>query len=114
VGSLRTLSVALGEYGKANPIQGFPRTLDELKAKTPNEELPWAIDSSLASGEKAGYKFTYVPKSIDGSGKLDAYEVFADPIASGRSGVHHFFIDQTSSIRMANDGRANAQSQPLQ
>src|ERR1700682_5374349 len=71
VGSLRTLNVAFGEYGRANPTQGFPRTLEELKAKTPNEELPWTIDSTLASGEKAGYRFKYVPKSIDSSGKLD-------------------------------------------
>src|SRR5258708_8988320 len=107
VGSLRSLNVALGEYGRANPTQGLPRTLEELKAKTPNEEPLWTIDSTLASGEKAGYRFTYVPKSIYSGGKLGAYEIFADPIAPGRSGIHHFFTDQTSSIRMAPDGPAN-------
>jgi len=114
VGSLRTLNAALGQYGKANPTQGFPRSLEELKAKTPNEEHPLTIDSTLASGEKAGYRFTYVPKSIENSGKLDGYEVFADPIAPGRSGVHHFFMDQTSSIRVTHDRPANAQSPLLQ
>jgi type IV pilus assembly protein PilA len=114
VGSLRTLNAAPGEYGRANPTRGFPRTLEELKAKTPSEEPLWTIDSVLASGEKAGYRFTYVPKSVDSSGKLATYEVFADPIAPGKSGVHHFFIDQTSSIRMAVDGPANVQSPLLQ
>jgi|SRR6267154_2464543 len=52
VGSLRTLNVALGEYGRANPTQGFPRTLQDLKAKTPNQEPSWTIDSTLASGER--------------------------------------------------------------
>jgi hypothetical protein len=114
VGSLRTLNVAFGEYGRANPTEGFPRTLEELKAKTPNEELPWTIDSTLASGEKAGYRFTYIPKSIGSSGKLGAYEVLADPIAAGTSGLRHFFTDQTGTIRMAQGGPANAQSPSLQ
>jgi hypothetical protein len=114
VGSLRTLNVALGEYRRANPTQGFPRTLEELKAKTPNKELPWTIDSTLASGEKTGYRFAYVPKSIDSSEKLGAYILFADPIAAGSSGLHHFFTDQTGIIRKAQSGPANAQSPALQ
>ena len=107
VGSLRTLNAALGQYGRANPTQGFPRTSNDAQAVLPG-------DSTLASGEKAGYRFTYVPKSIENSGKLDGYEVFADPIAPGRSGVHHFFMDQTSSIRVTHDRPANAQSPLLQ
>ena len=114
VGSLRTLNVAFGEYRRANPTQGYPRTLEELKAKTASEGPSWAIDSVLANGEKAGYKFTFMPKRIGSGEKLDAYEVFADPIIVRGSGLHHFFTDQTGIIRMAQGGPANAQSPALQ
>jgi hypothetical protein len=114
VGSLRTLSFALGEYEKAHPTQGFPRTLGELNERTANEEPPWTIDSALANGEKVGYRFTYLYKSIGSDKKLVAYVVFADPIGAGSSGLHHFFTDQTGIVRMALGGSANAQSPALQ
>src|SRR5262245_51597794 len=85
VGSLRTLNQANLAYANAHRHTGYPGRLSELSAGSNQERR---IDPVLASGEKGGYKFTYVPKDTTGSGMLDAYQIFADPLVPRR---RHFF-----------------------
>ena len=54
------------------------------------------IDSSLATGTKSGYNFTYAPV---GGAPVSQYTVNADPVAAGSSSPRHFFSDQTLVIR---------------
>ncbi len=54
------------------------------------------IDSSLGTGTKSGYNFTYAPI---GGAPVSQYTVNADPVAAGSSSLRHFFSDQTLVIR---------------
>ncbi|MBV9508022.1 MAG: prepilin-type N-terminal cleavage/methylation domain-containing protein [Acidobacteriia bacterium] len=54
------------------------------------------IDSSLAAGEKSGYKFTM-------TGSPGGYVISAVPVTYGSSGSRTFYSDQSMVIRV-NDG----------
>ncbi|HLI83466.1 MAG TPA: prepilin-type N-terminal cleavage/methylation domain-containing protein [Bryobacteraceae bacterium] len=54
------------------------------------------IDSSLAAGEKSGYKFTM-------TGNQSGYQISAVPVAYGNTGSRTFYSDQSMVIR-ENDG----------
>jgi hypothetical protein len=56
------------------------------------------IDSKLASGEKSGYRFRYVPETQDTDGVVKAFHVEAAPIST-QSGVRRFSSDETADIR---------------
>jgi hypothetical protein len=113
--SLRTIDLSNQSYAEKHPQQGYARNLSEL-AGHPNagggEDA--LIDAVLASGQKGGYKFTYSSQNTKGDGKIDAFQVTADPLVPGKTGKHHFFVDQTGVIRMSYDGPANASSVALQ
>lgn len=100
-GSLRTIYYANVAYQQDHPQQGYARKLSDLS------------DAVLAGGEKYGYKFTYNPQSTKGDGKLDAYQIFADPVP-GKPYRHHFFVDETGVFRMSETGPANATSTALE
>jgi prepilin-type N-terminal cleavage/methylation domain-containing protein len=69
------------------------------------------IDSSLATGSKTGYNFTYTPVSTGAF--VGAYTVKADPISSGGSGQRHFFSDETLVIRVNNVAVATGADPPI-
>jgi len=69
------------------------------------------IDSSLATGSKSGYNFTYTPVST--GAVVGAYIVNADPISSGGSGQRHFFSDETLVIRGNNVAVASGADPPI-
>ena len=54
------------------------------------------IDSSLAAGEKSGYKFSM-------TGNQSGYQISAVPVAYGNTGSRTFYSDQSMAIR-ENDG----------
>jgi type IV pilus assembly protein PilA len=54
------------------------------------------IDSSLAGGEKSGYKFTM-------TGNQGGYVISAVPVAYGNTGSRTFYSDQSMAIK-ENDG----------
>jgi prepilin-type N-terminal cleavage/methylation domain-containing protein len=56
------------------------------------------IDSTLATGTKSGYRFTYVPQSSGGSNS--SYTLNADPITVGSTGQRHFYTDETHVLRV--------------
>ena len=116
--SLRTIDHANLAYANDHPQQGYSRNLSDLAKRLanakPGEDADWMIDSVLASGEKGGYRFTYSSQSTKGDGKIDVFQVTADPLIPGKTGRHHFFVDQTGVIRMSYEGPANASSVALQ
>jgi len=60
----------------------------------------YLIDSSLAAGEKNGYKFSM-------TGNQSSYQISAVPVAYGNTGSRTFYSDQTMAIR-ENDGPESA------
>jgi type IV pilus assembly protein PilA len=117
VGSLRTLYSANASYAKSQPQRGYPRKLSDLSMPSGSEggeEITCGIDAALASGVRAGYRFTYTPSSSSGDEKMDTYEVSADPLEPGKSGKRHFFLNESGVIRMSKTGPAGPSSAPLQ
>jgi len=121
VGSLRIINTAAITYATAYN-HGFPPNLDALgppKTDNPNasvepsEKAAGLIDEPLASGSRAGYRFTYIAGPVDSSGKIQTYMVHADPVEPGVSGKMHFFTDQTQVIRQKSQGEAGANDSPI-
>jgi len=56
------------------------------------------IDTTLASGIKSGYTFTYAPTG--GGGSNSTYTLNADPIVVGSTGQRHFYTDGSNVLRM--------------
>jgi len=129
VGSLRTINTATITYA-ATYGNGFApdlKTLDGSGSADCNHAQ--LIDATLASGQKAGYEFTYLLNVADaGEQKLtqqasangcttpgaSAYEVHADPITQGTTGQRSFYTDQSGIIRWNASGSATADSTPLE
>jgi hypothetical protein len=115
--SLRTLYFANVAYEQDHPQQGYAGKLSDLSEHSKGLENgakpAWMIDLVLAGGEKYGYKFTYSPQSTKSDGKVDTYQVLADPIA-GKTEGRHFFVDETGVFRMSDTGPANAGSAVLE
>ena len=92
------------QYGR------FATSLTELgppASGAANASFADLIDSSLAAGEKSGYKFTM-------TGNQSGYTISAVPVAYGNTGSRMFYSDQTMAIR-ENDGPepATASSKPM-
>jgi type IV pilus assembly protein PilA len=110
VGALRTINTACVNY--ATQYKSYPPTLASLgSGTTPGSDVAGLIDSTLASGKRSGYFFTFQSSGLDGTDP--SYQVYADPINPGATGVRHFFSDQTGVIRASVNTRANAESPPL-
>src|SRR5262249_34694268 len=84
VGSVRSISTALDTYTKEHPGEGYPEELSDL--------TPY-IDSTLATGQKSGYSFRYVPGGADFDGASKSYRVEATPVAT-QTGVRLFSTDE--------------------
>lgn len=117
VGSLRTLYSANIAYAKDHPEDGYPKKLNDLSWRSDKLEQhndpEWVVDPVLAGGVKTGYRFAYTPRSSKGDGKVDAYEVSADPLEPGKYGKRHFFLNETGVIRVSETGPANASDPAL-
>jgi type IV pilus assembly protein PilA len=110
VQSMRTIQSALTAYATTYPLIGFPAQLVHLG---PGAASPCVsstiqaclIDSVLASGIKAGYKFTYVQdaSSVPSVG----YTLNADPNLRGSTGNRSFYSDQPGVIRFNNNAVAS-------
>ena len=96
-----------------HPQQGYPNKLADLalQLQKGHEEPLWAIDQALASGVRASYSSAYTPHTSKGDGKIDVYEVSADPFDN--RGKRHFFMNETGVIRVSETGPATANSLAL-
>ncbi len=127
VGSLRVINVAAITYS-ATYSNGFPPSLAALDGAgngNPACDDPQLINSALASGQRDGYEFTYVPlgtQILGGDAKThgctvpgsSSFEAHADPLTRGTTGQRSFYTDQTSVIRSEGDRPATIDSAPIE
>jgi hypothetical protein len=113
VGSLQTLNFAARAYAGTHPQEGFPKALKDLCWNGSRPEPDWSIDQVLSSGMKAHYRFKYVAKSTTPYGRIDGYQIYADPIDPKDRESRHFFTDQSGSIRISSGAPANESSTEL-
>jgi competence protein ComGC len=90
VATVRTLNSASASYAEKN--NQYAESLQEL-------ESAGLIDSSIASGNKNGYHFSYESGDSDGDGVRDKYWVVASPVSRDSSGVTEFCSDETAIVR---------------
>lgn len=121
VGSLRTYQIAEGRYRV--DFSSYSATLGELGPPASGESrtahADGLVDTVMSGGSpaakvavKSGYKFTYLPGPVTG-GRIDTYQIWADPVTPGTTGMNHYFVDQTSVIRYQTETRADQNSPPL-
>lgn len=106
VGSIRTLNTAEITYASTYTTVGYTCSLMELDGaygtgQQPSEKSAQLIDSTLAGGQKSGYRFTL--SNCSGS-PVESYQTTAEPIAPGQSGQRVFCSDQTGVIRFSSTG----------
>jgi len=112
VGGIRTINTAAVSYQAEHPEKGYPTSLDAMGGNNGTESA--LIDPQLASGEKAGYRFTYTPIDANGDGMVEGYLLNADPLTPGTTGHRHFFSDETGVIRYDTAQMATKESPPLE
>lgn len=56
-GSIRTISYAASKYAEAHPNNGFPEGLERLAVPMDSSDVEWAIDPTLAKGERLAIGF---------------------------------------------------------
>ena len=71
------------------------------------------IDDALSAGNKSGYKYTYVPLSIDSSGAYQNYSLNADPLMPTVTGIDHYFTNEPSVIHFTENGSASVNDPPI-
>ena len=104
--SMRTISSSEIVYASTYTV-GFSANLPSLSdggaaancvpPSQPVSASACLIDSSLASGTKSGYTFTYAPA---GGAINNTYTLNSDPLSPGVSGQRHFFTDETNILRV--------------
>jgi type II secretory pathway pseudopilin PulG len=108
--TLKMLNMACAEYSAT--FTKYPSALSDLqKGQNGNLSSTAAdlIDSSLATGTKDGYVFTYV-RGDGGSG----YTISAHPVKAHQAEARYFFTDQSGTIRFAIGQDADAFAAPIQ
>jgi type IV pilus assembly protein PilA len=113
VGSLRSLAFAARHYEEAHPEEGFPTDLKLLGSKSVKVDELWAVDTSLASGVKSGYRFTLVTEGRANDGRIQHYKIYADPVEQDKTGVRHFLVDETGVVRFSLNQPADSKSEAL-
>ena len=113
VRSLRVFDRGLESY--KHRYAHYPLTLDQLEppvSGAPNENHAGLMVMKMVAGQYAGYSFHYEASRTSDNGDLDRFELHADPITPGRSGVHHYFSNEDGIIRW-DENAATANSPPL-
>jgi prepilin-type N-terminal cleavage/methylation domain-containing protein len=99
VGMTRTINTAQVTYD--NSCQVYATSIGELNTGTICPAGANVIDSSLGSGTKSGYTFTVIsPGTTPAGTNATTFDVNADPITVGTTGVRHFFSNETLVIRV--------------
>lgn len=110
IGTLKMLNMACAEY--STTFGQYPAALSDL-LRGPNGGLSSTaadlIDSSLATGMKDGYVFTFI-RGAAGAG----YSISARPVKGYRADARFFFTDQSGSIRFTVGHDADASATTIQ
>jgi prepilin-type N-terminal cleavage/methylation domain-containing protein len=98
--NLRTITTANVVYSTTYEV-GYSPDLNSLggNASTPSPSTAGLIDVVLASGNKAGYNYSYSVVSAGGNGQVNSYAVFAAPQIFGTTGNRYFYTDDSGVIR---------------
>lgn len=115
VGSLRTINTCEITYASTYNT-GYSSTLVALGPPASGNPTPAAaglIDSVLAAGTKSGYSFVYTPGAADSSGRINSYDLNANPITVGTTGQNYYFTDQSAVIRQNVSGTASSNDSPI-
>jgi len=99
--NIHAINTANIAYSTANPLIGMAATLTDL-GPPPGGGY---IDSSLASGTKSGYVYTYVPDSNTPS---TSYTLNVDPLNRGVTGRRSFFSSELNVTHYNGTGPASA------
>jgi type IV pilus assembly protein PilA len=113
VASLRTVITAEIVYSSTYTV-GFASSLQALSdggtaancvpPAVPSASSACLLDSSIASGTKSGYIFTYTVTSSGGTN--GSFVINADPLSTG-SGQRHFYTDDSDVLRVNNSALAS-------
>lgn len=114
VSSLRSITTAEVSYSTTYGV-GFSPSLAALggSGAVIDQNNAGLIDSVLSSGNKSGYTFTYVATSSDSAGDILTYTANADPALAGTTGNNHYYVDQTSLIRVNQAAPAGPNDTPV-
>lgn len=110
IGTLKMLNMACAEY--FTTFTQYPAALSDLQRGLNGGLSSTAadlIDSSLASGTKDGYVFTYVR----GEGGM-GYTISAWPAKAHQTEARYFYTDQSGTIRFAIGQDADVSGAPVQ
>jgi type IV pilus assembly protein PilA len=114
VSSLRSITTAEVVYSTTYN-NGYSPSLTSLggTGAVINQTNAGLIDSVLSSGSKSGYTFTYAATSSDSTGNILTYACNADPTLVGTTGDDHYYVDQTSIIRINQTAVAGINDTPV-
>jgi len=115
VASLHTLSIAQMTYASTYGA-GYSIDITTLAPPTgggsPSSTAAGLIDSTLASGVKSGYTFTYSPGAVDSTGRINSFSFSAEPVSSS-TGTQYYFTDDTGVIRQNSTTTAASTDSPV-
>jgi hypothetical protein len=113
VGTLRTVNTSEVTYSVTYST-GFSETLEQLggtSAPSTSEHAGLVGEKIAAGAAGRVYQVTYHSHRNPETGKIESYELNADPVCPGRN---HYFTDQSGVIRSTKENRrATAQDPPL-
>jgi type IV pilus assembly protein PilA len=111
IGSLRAISTAEMAYQNAYPERGFATKLADLGGGedcSPSPESACLIDDSLASGTKAGYRFTALAGGVN-NGANTTFLAGAAPLTYNQTGLHRFCVTEKNVLRQdPNAGKSSS------
>jgi type II secretory pathway pseudopilin PulG len=105
ISNLTSLGKAIQEYYLHNSYS-YPENLTDLTL--PNSNPPY-ISQELASGSYTGYSYAYASSQQD-----VGFSINAEPITPGKTGVRHFYLDETGVIRTNSERKADENDTPIQ
>src|SRR5512146_1605323 len=88
-----------------NANHGYPSRLEQLGEAS-------LIDSTLASGRKSGYVFSYIPGKHDADGKVTGFTVLARP-QKYEIGRRSYFSNETCILRFTDEDRDATENDPV-
>jgi type IV pilus assembly protein PilA len=116
VSGLRNLSTAEVVYSTTYGL-GYAASLATLGPPAgggpPGPTAAELIDVIMAAGTKSGYVYTYTAGAPDATGKINDYQINADPLQVGATGTRHFFVDESGIIRQNLAGKAGITDPPI-
>ena len=112
--SIRAINMAEAQYAETYPAKGYACSLTALggdpQSGPPSATNAQVIQQDLATGIKAGYRFTIVncaKVAAKGIEEATSYQVIAQPLAVGKTGKRSFCSDESGQIKFDPTGGTN-------